>query len=324
MQKIPFFQAPLPWRSLVASSAVLLLSSCAGTIAEFNGPDAPRFAPYATNDRPRIALVLGAGGPRGFAHIGVLKVLEENGIEADLVVGASIGAMVGALHASGTSAKELETIALDFDVKRFIGISASGFKGNGDAIQTFISERTHGKPLEAMRRKLAMTAARKSDNVLTVFNVGNTAAAARASSATLGQFMPVRILGVEYHDGDEAAPVPIKVARDLGARVVIAVDVSAYVSAIPGEAPESWVVRDKKRASMVAAEKPFADVLIHPDLGYYASISDAYRRMCIARGEAAARAALPAIRAAISAMGTAGTMGTTGTAGGATTAKQPG
>jgi NTE family protein len=312
MPKIPFLKAPKRWRSLVALSAVLLLSSCAGTIAEFNGPDAPRFAPYATNDRPRIALVLGAGGPRGFAHIGVLKVLEENGIEADLVVGASIGAMVGALYASGTTAKELETIALDFDVKRFIGISASGFKGNGDAIQTFISERTHGKPLEAMRRKLAMTAARKSDNVLTVFNVGNAAAAARASSATPGQFMPVRILDVEYHDGDEAAPVPIKVARDLGARVVIAVDVSAYVSAIPGEAPESWAVRDKKRAAMVAAEKPFADVLIHPDLGYYASISDGYRRMCIARGEAAARAALPAIRAAINATG------------GATTAKQPG
>jgi NTE family protein len=286
-------------RTPAALLAVALLSSCAGTIAEFNGPDAPRFAPYAATDRPRVALVLGAGGPRGFAHIGVLKVLEENGIEADLVVGASIGAMVGALYASGTTAKELETIALDFDVKRFIGISTSGFKGNGDAIEAFITERTFGRPLEGMRRKLAVTASRFSDNLLTVFNVGNTAAATRASSATPGQFMPVRILGVSYHDGDEAAPVPIKVARDLGARVVIAVDVSAYVSAIPYEAPESWAVRDKKRAAMVAAEKPLADVLIHPDLGYYASISDGYRRMCIERGAAAARAALPAIRAAM-------------------------
>jgi NTE family protein len=290
---------PRASQSLAAFLLATTLAGCAGHIAEFNGPDAPRFTPYTADKRPRVALVLGGGGPRGFAHIGVLKVLDENGIDADLIVGASIGSMLGALYASGTTAQELETIALDFDVKRFIGISASGFKGNGDAVEAFINERTHSKPLEGMRRKLAVTAARRSDNALTIFNLGNTAAATRASSATPSQFMPVRINGVEYHDGDEAAPVPIKAARDLGAKIIIAVDVSAYVSAIPVSAPESWGVRDKKRAAMVEAEAGLADVMIHPDLGYYASISDGYRRMCIARGEAAARAALPAIRAAL-------------------------
>lgn len=280
---------PLPW----------WLGGCAGGIAEYNGPDAPTFAPYAPHERPRVALVLGAGGPRGFAHVGVLKVLEENSIDADLVVGASVGAMIGALYANDAKAAAIEKIALELNAGRFIGVSASGFKGKGSAVEAFIAELTDGKPLDAMKRRLAVTAARRSDNLLTLFNRGNTAAATRASSATPDQFAPVRIRGVEYHDGDEATPVPIRAARELGAAVVIAVDVCAHVSAIPPEAPDSWSIRDKKRAAMVAAESSFADVLIHPDLGYYASISDGYRRMCIARGEATTREALPRIRAAL-------------------------
>ncbi len=276
-----------------------ILAGCADSIAEYDSADAPSFAPYGANERPRVALVLGGGGPRGFAHLGVLNVLEANGIEVDLIVGASVGAMIGALYAYGVTATALEKIGLDLNPARFLGVSTSGFKGSGDAIVSFIADHTGGLPLDAMKRKLAVTVARTRDNTLEIFNRGNTGAATRASSAIPRQFAPVRIRGVEYQDGDEAAPVPIRAARELGARVVIAVDVSAYVSAIPPTAPESWVVRDRKRAAMVDAEAPFADVLIHPDLGYYASISDTYRRMCISRGEAATRAALPKIRAAL-------------------------
>jgi NTE family protein len=93
--------------------------------------------------------------------------------------------------------------------------------------------------------------------------------------------------------------VPVKVARDLGATVVIAVDVSAHVSAIPARAPPEWAVRDRARAAKVAAQAVFADVLIHPDLGYYADIREAYRKMCIERGAAAALAAMPKIKAAL-------------------------
>jgi NTE family protein len=279
-----------------AGVLAILLTGCVGGIAEYNGADAPKFEPYPAAQRPRVALVLGAGGPRGFAHIGVLKVLEENGIEADLVVGASVGAMIGALYADRMPVAEIEQIALDLDPKRFIGVSMRGLTGDGGAIESFINERTGGKALEGFKRKLAVTAAVRGVNTLTVFNQGNTAAAIRASSATPGQFAPVRILGVEYHDGDEAQPVPIRVARDLGARVVIAVDVSAYVQAIPPQAPADWATRDRARAAKIAEQAPYADVVIHPDLGYYAGINEAYRRMCIQRGEIAARAALPGIR----------------------------
>ncbi|MEO8386427.1 MAG: patatin-like phospholipase family protein, partial [Betaproteobacteria bacterium] len=273
----------------------VLLTSCAGDIAEFNGPDAPRFEPYPADKRPRVALVLGAGGPRGFAHVGVLKVLEANGIQPDLVVGASVGALIGALYANGIPAVEIEKIAMAIDPKRFIGVSTSGFTGNGAALEAFVRELTNGKPLEGFQRKLAVTAARRDNNVLAVFTRGNTGAAVRASSATPGQFAPVRILGVEYHDGDEAQPVPIRVARDLGAEVVIAVDVSAYLERTPAEAPQSWRVRDRKRTALIEQERPFADIFIHPDLNYYAGINEAYRLMCIKRGEEATRAALPKI-----------------------------
>ena len=284
-------------------ATLLQLVGCAGGIAEYDGADAPRFAPYPADQRPRVALVLGAGGPRGFAHVGVLKVLEEHGIEADLIVGASVGAMLGALHVNGMKAAEVEKMVIDFDAKRFIGFSSSGIVGNGNAITSWVRDLTSSRPLEGMRKKLAVTAARCSDNALEIFNVGNTAAAVRASSATPAQFSPVIIRGVLYHDGDEASPVPIKAARTLGARIVIAVDVSAHLSSTPASVPETWRVRDRKRTSMVAAEAPQADVLIHPDLGYYASISDDYRRLCIARGEAAARVALPKIKAALAAAG---------------------
>ena len=283
------------WTLLVAA----FLAGCAGTIAEFNGPDAPQFVPFPPGKRPHIALVLGAGGPRGFAHIGVLKVLEANGIEPDLVVGASIGALIGAIYANGVSATSLEKIALEIDPKRFIGISTTGLTGNGDALEAFVRAQTGGKPLEGFQRKLAVTAARRDNNVLEVFTKGNTGAAVRASSATPGQFAPVRIRGVAYHDGDEAQPVPVRIARELGADIVIAVDVSAYLERTPTSAPDSWRARDRKRTALIESERPLADVFIHPDLDYYAGISEGYRLMCIKRGEAAALAALPKIREAL-------------------------
>ena len=178
---------------LLGAIGLASLAGCVGGVAEYNGADAPRFAAYPPDQRPRVALVLGGGGPRGFAHIGVLKVLEENGIEADLVVGASVGAMLGALHANGMRAADIEKLALDLDPKRFIGISTSGIAGDGNGIFRWVDELTNGRPLEAMRKKLAVTAARRSDNQLTIFNIGNTAAAVRASSAMPAQFSPVRI-----------------------------------------------------------------------------------------------------------------------------------
>ncbi len=288
-------------KTLKFLSVFLLLSvvACADSIVHYDGADAPNFVPYPANQQPRIALVLGAGGPRGFAHIGVLKVLEENGIEPDLVVGASVGAMIGALYANGMRAADIEKIALEIDAVQFLQVSSAGVNGSGGAVASFIARYTGGKLLDGLKRKFATVAAKQDNREMTIFNRGNTGAAVRASSALPNKFAPVKIRGVTYVDGDEASPVPIRAARKLGAAIVIAVDVSAYVSAIPSGVPTVWSNRDRQRASMIAAEIDDADAFIHPDLGYYAGISDGYRRMCIARGEAATRAAMPAIKSAL-------------------------
>lgn len=289
----------------VLMALVLLgaLCACMNQVAEYNGATAPKYVPYTEAERPRVALVLGGGGPRGFAHIGVLKVLEDEGIKADLVVGASVGAIIGALLAHGESARVIEKTALEINPVRFIGISSDGFKGDGAAVADLVSTRTQQRALDAMPIKLAVTAAALPDQRLVIFNRGDTGAAVRASSATPQQFQPVNIHGITYQDGDEAQPVPVQAARTLGARVVIAVDVSAHVSAIPADAPPHWVKRDRARAAKIESEASLADVMIHPDLGYYAGMSEAYRKMCIQRGEEAARAALPSIRTALASAG---------------------
>jgi len=121
----------------------------------------------------------------------------------------------------------------------------------------------------------------------------------RASAASPDEFEPVRIAGEAYVDADVASPVPIRAARRMGARVVIAVDVSAYVQKTPPGVPAEWVEKDARRAKQIAAEAPEADVLIHPDIGYYAGHNEAYRRRVIASAYEAARERMPAVLAAV-------------------------
>ena len=285
------------FRSLLLVAGALLLASCN---TENVPPDrVPRFAPPPAAFRPAVALVLGSGGPRGFAHIGVLKVLEENGIRPDLIVGSSVGAMVGALYANGMSAADLEREAYQINVLAFFEFRMLGGRAaSGSMTQAWVNERVDGKPLEQLRTPLAVAATRVRDGKLVVFNQGDTGLAVRASSASPGQFEPVRIGEELFVDGDEASPVPIRAARALGAKFVIAVDVSAHVETTPPNAPREWVEKDERRARQVKAEAVEADVLLHPDIGYYAGHNEEYRRRVIAAAEKYAREQLPAIRAA--------------------------
>jgi len=280
---------------LICFAILFVMSGCGDAERDYREPDAPRVVTW-NSPKPRVALVLGGGGPRGFAHIGVLKVLEANGIVPDVVVGSSVGALIGALYANGMPVAEMEQLAMDLNPLEFVSLSMSGPRASGRAIEDFINQRVDGKPLQGLRRPLVAVAMRQSDRRLVAFTEGNTGVAVRASSALPGRFAPVRIMGEAYVDGDEASPVPIRAARELGAEIIIAVDVSAHLSATPPEAPQSWQVRDRRRAAQVADEAPLANVVIHPDLGYYADIREAYRLKCLRIGQAAAEAALPQIR----------------------------
>lgn len=282
------------WRFL----AILLAAGCTAT-EEVTPDRLPHFVAGNGGASPNVALVLGSGGPRGFAHIGVLKVLEENGIRADVVVGTSVGAMVGALYADGRNSAQLEREAYGIKVIDFFEVGMlGGGPASGAMTQKWVNERVEDKPLEALRVPLVVAATRVRDGKLVLFNHGDTGLAVRASSASPGQFRPVRIGEEFYVDGDESSPVPIRAARALGAKVVIAVDVSAFLATTPPNAPREWVEKDERRAQQVAAEAPEADVLLHPDIGYYAGHNEEYRRRVITAAERYTREQLPAIRAA--------------------------
>ena len=288
----------LGWKALAAA---LLLSGCFGS--EDVPPERmPRFEPPAAP--PKVALVLGSGGPRGFAHIGVLKVLDENGIRPDLVIGSSVGAMVGALYAAGMSAAELERLAHEINVLEFFEFRMLGGQlGTGTAIQVYVNERVGRKPMEALRTPFAVGATRLSDRKLVLFNHGDTGLAVRASSATIEQFEAVRIGKEMYVDGDESSPVPMQAARALGARFVIGVDVSAYEADTPQGVPQEWIDKDARRAKQVALEAPAADILLHPNIGYYAGMSADYRKRVILLAEEYTRAQMPALRKKLAAAG---------------------
>jgi NTE family protein len=281
--------------------ATLVLAGC-GSAGDVSKDKVPRFVQPATP--PRVALVLGSGGPRGFAHIGVLKALEDSGVRPDLIIGSSVGSMVGALYAAGLSARELERLAYQINVLEFFEFRVlGGGLASGAAVQDYMNAHVKGRTIEQLPTAFAAAATRLSDRKLVLFNRGDTGLAVRASGASPGQFEPVRIGDELYVDGDEVSPVPIHAARMLGAQVVIAVDVSAYLHDTPANVPREWVVKDERRARQVAAEAPEADVLLHPNIGYYAGHSETYRRNVIAIAEKTAREKLPAIRAAIARAG---------------------
>ncbi|HXF80616.1 MAG TPA: patatin-like phospholipase family protein [Usitatibacter sp.] len=291
-------------RSLARLSAIVLALALAGCYDTAVAPERmPRFVAPA-GPAPRVALVLGSGGPRGFAHIGVLKALDEAGIKPDLIVGSSVGAMVGALYCSGISGEELEKMAYQIRMVEFFEFSMlTGRPSSGTGVQRYVDAKVHGVALEQLRTPMVAIATRLSDHQLVMFNHGDAGLAVRASSASPGQFEPVRIGDDAYVDGDEMSPVPIRVARKLGAKVVIAVDVSAYAEDTPPGVPQAWVDKDARRAKQVAAEAPQADVLIHPNIGYYAGENESYRRRVIGIAEEVARKDIEKIRTALARAG---------------------
>lgn len=198
----------------------LLLAGCVSLGEKPAPPPAP--APV------KIALALGGGAARGFAHVGVIKALEAQGIVPDIVVGTSAGAVVGALYASGLNGFELQKVALDMDEGQ-IGDWSLPDRGvfKGEALQLFVNKAVGQRPLEKLPRVFGVVATDLKSGEPVVFRNGNTGMAVRASAAVPGVFQPVAINGREYVDGGLVSPVPVRVARSLGANFVIAVDISA-------------------------------------------------------------------------------------------------
>jgi len=267
----------MKWRKWIIVALVAAVSGCATAPVDYTGADAPRTASFTPIKlkRPVIGLVLGAGGSRGFAHVGVIKALEAAGIEPDLVVGASSGAIVASLYAGGYRSDALEKIALQVEDNELFDFTLFG-PGliEGGRLQEFVNETLNNRPIEKLGKPFAAIAAERETNRMKVFNRGNTGIAVRASASVPRLFWPVIIRGAEYVDGGKASRVPVPVARAMGADVVIAVDVS-------------W------RGSVDAEQ---ADVVIRPPTIRTRITDFKHKIENMAAGEEATREAIPRIR----------------------------
>ncbi len=258
----------------------VLLAGCATAPHEYPELAPPRAVEITplSSEHPVVALVLGAGGSRGFAHVGVIKVLEAEGIRPGVVVGSSSGSVVAALYAGGYAAAALEDMALKVEDRDLLDFTLFGpARVQGEALQDYVNNALGNRSIEALDRFFAVIATARAVNRMTIFNRGNTGLAVRASSSIPNVFWPVIIEGTEYVDGGLTSRVPVPVARRMGANVVIAVDVS-------------W------RGSQ---EVEAADVVIRPATPRTRALDFSAKLESIAAGEEAARAALPAIRKCI-------------------------
>jgi NTE family protein len=294
-------RANLGRRATLLSLAALPLAALPGCAAfDYAAPDAPQPVadPEALTPAPRLAIVLGSGGPRGYAHIGVLRVLEEAGIEPDLVVGSSVGSLIGVFWAGGLRALELDALSMQGGPLTLFDPSPFADRGwiRGQKLQDYVNGQLRGRRLEDLPRRVVVAVTRRDDKSARFFTSGNPGVAVRASSAMPGIVSPVGIAGVEYEDGDESLPLAVSAARAAGSRFVIAVDISARAGSTPPEAPEAMRLRDLRRRARIEPEVAKADFLIHPDLGYWAGPWRSYFVESRAVGEATARRVLPALQ----------------------------
>lgn len=281
-------------RAVVARMVSLGAVACTGALAGCASTTAP------IPKKEKVALVLGGGAARGFAHVGVIKVLEANGIVPDLIVGTSAGSLVGALYASGLNGFELQRVALSVEESTFADWTLAG-RGliRGEAIAQFVNTQLKQTTIEKLPRGLAIVATDLRTGEPIVFQRGDTGTAVRASSAVPGIFNPVRIGDREYVDGGLTHPVPAAVARRLGADVVIAVDISAKPDGreLSGTVDVLLQTFTIMGARVAQYELAAADVVIRPALGQIRGTDFSARNVAILEGERAAQAVLPQIRA---------------------------
>ncbi|MBK7645640.1 MAG: patatin-like phospholipase family protein [Betaproteobacteria bacterium] len=272
--------------------SVLLLTACALL------PSGQK-TPQAATTKPKIGLALGGGAARGFAHIGVIKMLESQGIVPDYIVGTSAGAVVGSLYASGHDAFAMQKIAQQLDEKIFADwtLGGRGFL-KGEALQDFINQHLNMRPLEKLNKPFAVVATDLNTGERVVFRTGDSGLAVRASAAVPGIFQPTQFGGKTYVDGGLSSPIPVQAARDMGADFVIAVDISARPEGQPVDSLTAiiWQTTTIMGGVIGANELKGADVVIRPRLPYVKSWDFAARNDAMLEGERAALAALPKIR----------------------------
>lgn len=275
-------------RFLISVICIFILISCA-----------PKEIVQPPQKPAKIALVLGAGASKGFAHIGVLKVLESNKIPIHMIVGTSAGSFVGSLYAYGYNAFQLQKMAIAIEKGDIADLSIpdNGFI-KGELLEGYINKTVKNSSMEKLRIPFYAVATNIQNGQEVVFGTGNTGRAVRASCSIPGIFRPVKISGQMYVDGGVVSPVAVDAARKIGADVIIAVDISADVD---NTQPENTIETILQSISIMYskisnAQLSKADVVIKPKVGYIGAADFDKRHEAILEGEKAANEALAKVK----------------------------
>jgi NTE family protein len=252
---------------------------------------------------PVVALVLGSGAARGFAHIGVIKALEAQGIRPNVVLGSSAGSVIAALYASGYSGLELNRIGLNLDEAALADWAypfAGRFGGliKGDALQSMVNREVQNRPIEQMTMPLGIVATDLQSGKGILFRRGDTGLAVRASCAVPGIFQPAVIQGREYVDGGLVAPVPVRYAQEMGANFVIAVNISSDTSSFNASGTLGLLQQTISimQQNINQYELARADIVITPQLKQMGSTDFRARNAAILAGELAAQEKITEIK----------------------------
>ena len=262
--------------------------------------------PGVERKEARLGLALGGGAARGFAHVGVIQVLEEAGLRPAYVTGTSAGSLVAALYASGKTPAELVRVAetmQEADITDWMLPILNRGALRGEALARFVNNQVGGRSLEQMKIPLGIVATDLGNGEAITFRRGNTGSAVRASSAVPGVFQPVKVAEREFVDGGLVAPVPVRQTREMGANFVIAVDISSDPEGNPSGDTfqilmQTFAIMGKSINQLALKE---ADWVIRPALSGVRSADFGARQRSIEAGRTAMREALPALKARLAA-----------------------
>lgn len=300
------FPQRLPaWLSVLLLAA--LLCGCASSPIPITPVEVPIEPVPAPKRLPKVGLALGGGAARGFAHIGVIQVLEEAGLKPNLVVGTSAGSLVAAIYASGKSGAQLQQVAENMEEATLtdwiLPIFGRGML-RGEALARYVNLQVAGKLIEDMTIPLGIVATDLNSGEGILFRRGDSGSAVRASSAVPSVFQPVRIGTHEYVDGGLVAPVPVRYARQMGAELVIAVDISNVPLGNTADGPLQVLLQTFSimAKSINSFELRDADVVVTPALKGVSGADFSSRRRLIQAGRAAMLAALPQYKAKLASL----------------------
>ena len=257
----------------------------------------------------KIGLALGGGAARGFAHVGVIKALESQGIDVEVVAGTSAGSLVGALYAAGHNGFALQKIALQMDEATMSDWSIPLFAKStgvlkGVGLQNYVNKEVRQAPIEKLKKTFGAVATDLNTGEAILFRRGNTGIAVQASSAVPGVFQPVRIGNKLYVDGGLVAPVPVKYAREMGANFVIAVNISAQPDDQASSSSLNVVMQSFSIMGQTINQHELknADIVIRPELPDMKGNDFSGRNLAILAGEHAVMLAMPEIKKKLKAL----------------------